>query len=165
MKKSILAFAFIFASLVANAQEAKIIKTVNEAGDVASFELDCSKKFQPLAKGLRYNITRHEFKGPELKNTYRVLLVMEGFYTHILNKEMTISVVLNDGTVIEKRQTIEDDGYFNGACTLIINSINGPIKRYIKEIIVHADKDVPYVISEYYSTLFNKNLNNIISAK
>jgi hypothetical protein len=165
MKKSIIAFAFVFVSLVANAQEAKIIKGVNEAGDVASFELDCSKKFQPLAKGLRYTITRHEFKGPELKNTYRVLLVMEGFYTHILNKEMAISVVLNDGTVIEKRQTIEDDGYFNGACTVIINSINGPVKRYIKEIIVHADNDVSYMITEHYSTLFNKNLNNIISAK
>jgi hypothetical protein len=165
MKNSIITFAFVLISLVVHAQEAKIIKGVNEAGDVASFELDCSKKFQPLAKGLRYTITRHEFKGPELKNTYRVLLVMEGFYTHILNKEMTISVVLSDGSVIEKRQTIEDDGYFNGACTLIINAINGPVNRYIKEIIVHADKDVPYVISEHFSTLFNKNLNNIISAK
>lgn len=165
MKKSILAFAFVFVSLVANAQEAKIIKGVNEAGDVASFELDCSKKFQPLAKGLRYNITRHEFKGPELKNTYRVLLVMEGFYTHILNKEMAVTVVLNDGTRIEKRQTIEDDGYFNGTCTVIINTINGPFTRHIKEIIVHADKDFSYIITDHYGILFNKNLNNIISAK
>ena len=77
-------------SLVTNAQVVKIITTVNEVGDVGSFELDCTKKFPVLAKGLKYNITRHEFKGADLKNTYHVMLVMDGFYTTTLNSKMTI---------------------------------------------------------------------------
>ncbi|WP_395051621.1 hypothetical protein [Flavobacterium sp.] len=79
MRKLALSIAFLMTSVIINAQEAKIITTVNEAGDVASFELDCSKTFPTLAKGLKYNITRHEFKGVELKNTYHIMLVMDGF--------------------------------------------------------------------------------------
>jgi hypothetical protein len=44
---------------------AKKITTVNDAGNVASFVLDCSSKFPLLAMGLNYNITHHEFKDPE----------------------------------------------------------------------------------------------------
>ncbi|MDQ8014650.1 MAG: hypothetical protein REI96_19535 [Flavobacterium nitrogenifigens] len=111
MKVILFMLSFFVASFSINAQAAKVLTSVNEAGDVATYELDCSVKFQTLAKGLRYNITRHEFKGPELKNTYRLLLVMDGFYSKTLNSEMTISAVLSDGTKIEARKTIEDDGY------------------------------------------------------
>lgn len=79
MKKSILILAFLSVSLASSAQ-ARVLKSVNDAGDVGTFELDCTVKFQTLGQGLRYNITRHEFKGPEMKNTYRLLLVMDGFY-------------------------------------------------------------------------------------
>ncbi|HEU0125820.1 MAG TPA: hypothetical protein VFQ56_05925, partial [Flavobacterium sp.] len=144
---------------------AKIITSVNDAGDVATYELDCSVRFQSLAKGLRYNITRHEFKGPEMKNSYRLLLVMDGFYSKTLNKEMTISAVLSDGTVLEARKIIEDDGFFDGACTLKIKDPKALLKADIDKVIVHADKDVVYSISEPNKTLFKKNLENIIKAK
>lgn len=165
MKKLITTIAFAFASIVLNAQEAKVLKGVNEAGDVASFELDCTKKFPVLAKGLRYNITRHEFKGPDMRNTYRIMLVMDGFYTNVLNSEMTISAVLTDGSVISKKETIESDGYFDGACTLTMNAIKGPVELSIKQITIHADKDVVYTVSEQNRVFFTKNLNNIITAK
>ena len=118
MRKLALSMALLLMGLVMNAQVAKIITTVNEAGDVGSFELDCTKKFPVLAKGLKYNITRHEFKGADLKNTYHVMLVMDGFYTTALNSKMTVSVVFSDGTKVTEVETIEDDGYFDGACTL-----------------------------------------------
>jgi hypothetical protein len=51
MRKLALSVAFLISSLVINAQEAKIITTVNKAGDVASFDLDCTVKFPTLAKG------------------------------------------------------------------------------------------------------------------
>lgn len=104
MKKLILIMVFFFLNFIVNAQAAKILKSVNDDGDVATFELDCSVQFQTLAKGLRYNITRHEFKGPELKNNYRLLLVMDGFYSKTLNKTMTISAVLSDGTILEAKK-------------------------------------------------------------
>jgi hypothetical protein len=165
MKKSITIIAFLVASIVANAQEAKIIKGVNEAGDVASFELDCTKKFPALAKGLRYNITRHEFKGAELKNNYHIMLVMDGFYSTTLNNEMTISAVFSDGTIVDKRETIESHGYFNGACTLTIKNPDGLLKLDLKQVIVHADKDVIYIISAQDNNTFKKNLSNIVTAK
>src|SRR3970040_2877441 len=108
MRKLALSIALVLTSLVINAQEAKIITTVSEAGDVASFELDCSKKFPTLAKSLKYNITRHEFKGADLKNTYHLLLVMDGFYTSALNSKMTISAVFSDGTKVKEIKTIKD---------------------------------------------------------
>lgn len=157
--------SFFVASFSINAQAAKVITSVNEAGDVATYELDCSVKFQTLAKGLRYNITRHEFKGPELKNTYRLLLVMDGFYSKTLNSEMKISAVLSDGTVIEARKTIEDDGFFDGACTLKIKDPEGLLNANIDKVIVHADKDVVYPLSEQSRAVFKKNLGNIINAK
>ena len=85
MRKLILSLFLILTGLVSNGQVLKVITTVNEAGDVASFDLDCTKKFPLLAKGLKYNISRHEFQGSELKNTYHVMLVMDGFYTTALN--------------------------------------------------------------------------------
>lgn len=148
-----------------NAQAAKIVREVNEAGDVASFELDCSVQFQTLAKGLRYNITRHEFKGPELKNSYRLLLVMDGFYSKTLNKTMTISAVLSDGTVIEAKKIIEDDGFFDGACTLKIKDPKALLEANIDKVIVHADKDVVYTLSVKNKEIFKENLSNIINAK
>ncbi len=157
--------SFFVASFSVNAQAAKVITSVNEAGDVATFELDCSVKFQTLAKGLRYNITRHEFKGPELKNSYRLLLVMDGFYSKTLNSEMTISAVLSDGTVIEARKTIEDDGFFDGACTLKIKDPQALLNADIDKVIVHADKDVVYTLTPQNRAVFKKNLNNIINAK
>lgn len=157
--------SFFVASFSINAQAAKVITSVNEAGDVATYELDCSVKFQTLAKGLLYNITRHEFKGPELKNTYRLLLVMDGFYSKTLNSEMKISAVLSDGTVIEARKTIEDDGFFDGACTLKIKDPEGLLNANIDKVIVHADKDVVYPLSEQSRAVFKKNLSNIINAK
>lgn len=164
MKKNILIFAFLAVNLAANAQ-AKVLTSVNEAGDVATFELDCTSKFQTLAKGLRYNITRHEFRGPEMKNSYRLLLVMDGFYSSTLNSTMTISAVLSDGTVLAAKKTIEDDGYFDGACTLKIKDPKALLEENIDKVIIHADKDVVYTLSEQNKAVFKKNLRNIINAK
>lgn len=165
MKKVVLVFVFLVIGISVNAQAAKIIKQVSEAGDVASFELDCSVQFQSLAKGLRYNITRHEFKGPELKNSYRLMLVMDGFYSKTLNKTMTISAVLSDGTIIEAKKIIEDDGFFDGACTLKIKDPKALLEANIDKVIVHADKDVVYTLSAKNKEVFKKNLSNIINAK
>jgi hypothetical protein len=164
MKKVMVMFAFLVVGLNANAQ-AKILKEVNEAGDVASFELDCTVKFQTLAKGLRYNITRHEFKGPELKNSYRLMLVMDGFYSKTLNNTMTISAVLSDGTVLEAKKIIEDDGYFDGACTIKIKDPKALLVLDIKQVIVHAEKDVVYPLTAKNQEIFKKNLNAIYTAK
>ncbi|OIV39556.1 hypothetical protein [Flavobacterium johnsoniae] len=165
MKVILILLSFFAVNVSIYAQEAKVLKSVNDAGDVATFELDCSAQFQSLAKGLRYNITRHEFKGPELKNTYRLLLVMDGFYSKTLNKEMTISAVLNDGTTIQAKKIIEDDGFFDGACTLKIKDPQALLKADIDKVIVHADKDVVYPLSEQNKAVFKKNLANIINAK
>jgi len=162
--KKLYVFLIFLAVVQLNAQ-AKVLTSVNEAGDVATYELDCSVKFQTLAKGLRYNITRHEFKGPELKNSYRLMLVMDGFYSKTLNKEMTISAVLNDGSVIQARKVIEDDGFFDGACTLKIKDPKALLEANIDKVIVHADKDVVYTLSEQNKALFKKNLNAIMKAK
>jgi len=167
MRKLVVSFAFLMTTVIINAQEAKIITTVNQAGDVASFDLDCSKKFPTLAKGLKYNITRHEFKGPDLKNTYHVMLVMDGFYTTALNNKMTISAVFSDGTKVSEIETIEDDGYFDGACTLKMNSPPElALKLDLKQIIVATGtKEVIYTISAQKSVEFKKNLQNIVNAK
>lgn len=162
--KVLLIVLFFFASFSINAQ-AKVITSVNDAGDVATYELDCTVKFQSLAKGLRYNITRHEFKGEEMRNSYRIMLVMDGFYSKTLNKEMTISAVLNDGTVLEARKIIEDDGFFDGACTLKIKDPQALLKANIDKVIVHADKEVVYTISAQNKAVFKKNLENVIKAK
>lgn len=164
MKKLMAVLVFLIASSQINAQ-AKVLTSVNDAGDVATFELDCSEKFQTLAKGLRYNITRHEFKGPEMKNSYRLMLVMDGFYSKTLNKEMTISAVLSDGTVMQAKKVIEDDGFFDGACTLKIKDPKGLLALDIVKVIVHADKDVVYTLSDKSKVVFKKNLSNIIAAK
>jgi hypothetical protein len=166
MRKLALSIAFLITGVVINAQEAKIITTVSEAGDVASFDLDCSVKFPTLAKGLKYNITRHEFKGAELKNTYHIMLVMDGFFTTTLNNKMTISAVFSDGTTVSEVETIEDDGYFDGACTLKLNSPPElALNLDLKQIIVHGEKDVVYTISAQKSKEFRKNLYNIVNAK
>ncbi|MBA4320778.1 MAG: hypothetical protein C0412_20495 [Flavobacterium sp.] len=166
MRKLALSIALVLTSLVINAQEAKIITTVSEAGDVASFELDCSKKFPTLAKGLKYNITRHEFKGADLKNTYHIMFVMDGFFTTTLNNKMTFSAVFSDGTTVSEIETLEDDGYFDGACTLKLQSPpEMALNLDLKKIIVHGDKDVVYTISEQKSKEFKKNLYNIVNAK
>ena len=167
MRKLALSIAFLLTSLVINAQVPKIITTVNDAGDVASFELDCSKKFPLLAKGLKYNITRHEFKGSELKNTYHLMLVMDGFYTAALNNQMTITAVFSDGTKVSEIETIESDGYFDGACTLKMNSPPKIGLEYaIKQIIVNTGtKEVVYEISPQKSLELKKNLQNIVNAK
>jgi len=165
MKKSILVFVFLILTAVVNSQTAKVIKGVNEAGDVASFELDCSVRFPSLAKGLRYNITRHEFKGPEMKNSYRIMLVMDGFYSKTLNNSMSISAVLSDGNVIQAKKIIEEDGFFDGACTLKIKDPNALLKDDIVKVIVHADKDVVYNLSEKSQADFKKNLKAVITAK
>lgn len=164
MKKLILIFAFLAVNITANSQ-AKVLTSVNEAGDVATFELDCTSKFQTLAKGLRYNITRHEFRGSEMKNSYRLLLVMDGFYSNTLNNTMTISAVLSDGTVLAAKKTIEEDGYFDGACTLKIKDPKALLEENIDKVIIHADKDVVYTLSEQNKAVFKKNLSNIINAK
>ena len=167
MRKLAVSFAFLITSFIINAQEAKIVTTVNQAGDVASFDLDCTVKFPTLAKGLKYNITRHEFKGPELKNTYHLMLVMDGFYTTALNNKMTISAVFSDGTKVSEIETIEDDGYFDGACTLKMNSPPElALKLDLKQITVATGiKEVIYTISAQKSAEFKKNLQNIVSAK
>lgn len=165
MKIILVLVSFFAATISINAQAAKVLTSVNDAGDVATYELDCTTKFQTLAKGLRYNITRHEFKGAELKNSYRLLLVMDGFYSKTLNKEMTISAVLTDGTVIEARKIIEDDGFFDGACTLKIKDPNALLAANIDKVVVHADKEVVYKVSEQSRAIFKKNLSNIINAK
>ncbi len=151
--------------IAVQAQTVNVIKGVNDAGDVASFELDCSVKFPTLAKGLRYNITRHEFKGPEMKNSYRLMLVMDGFYSKTLNNTMTISAVLSDGTILQAKKIIEDDGFFDGACTIKIKDPKALLEANIDKVIVHADKDVVYDLSATNKAVFKKNLNAIITAK
>lgn len=167
MGKLALSVAFLLVSIVTNAQESKIITRVDDSGDVASFELDCSEKFQTLAKGLRYNITRHEFKGVEKKNTYRILFVMDGFFTTALNSKMTFSAVFVDGTMTSEEETVESDGYFSGACTLLLNSPPElGLKTDLKEIILNTgNKKVVYAITAQRAKEFRKNLQNIVDAK
>jgi hypothetical protein len=167
MRKVVLSMLLLLTSFIVNAQVAKIVTTVNQAGDVASFELDCTVKFPTLAKGLKYNITRHEFKGPELKNIYHLMLVMDGFYSTALNSKMTISAVFSDGTTVSEVETIEDDGYFDGACTLKLSS---PPKiamdNDLKQIMINTGtKEVVYTISAQKSAELRKNLLNIVNAK
>ena len=165
--KKLAILLFVFSSIFMQAQVAKIIKSVNAEGDIASFELDCSKNFQVLAKGLHYNISRHEFKGVEKKNVYHLLLVMEERFISVLNKEMTISAVFSDGSKISKKETVENDGFFDGACTLKMKGKKmSPGIRLVK-VIVHnsTDKDQVYVISEKEASIFKSNLANIIDAK
>ncbi|WP_244534363.1 hypothetical protein [Flavobacterium fluvii] len=150
-----------------NAQVAKIITSVNEAGDVGRFELDCSKRFPVLAKGLKYTITRHEFKGADLKNTYHVMLVMDGFFTDALNSNMTISAVFSDGTAVTEQETIETDGYFDGACTLKLASppVLG-LTLDLKQVIINTGtKQVVYTITPEKSKEFKTNLQNVVNAK
>ena len=78
---------------------------------------------------------------------------------------MTISAVLNDGTVIEARKTIEDDGFFDGACTLKIKDPKALLEANIAKVVVHADKDVVYTLSEQNKAIFKKNLSNIMTEK
>ncbi len=167
MKKLALSTVFVLMSLVMNAQVAKVITAVNEAGDVGSFELDCTKRFPILAKGLKYNINRHEFKGVEQKNVYHIMLVMDGFYTTALNSKMTISVVFSDGTTVSEVETIEDDGYFDGACTLKMGSPPElALTLDLKQVIVNTgSKEVVYVITAQKALEFRKNLENIVNAK
>ena len=49
MRKLVVSMAFLLTSIVMNAQVPKIITRVDDSGDVASFELDCSIKFPTLA--------------------------------------------------------------------------------------------------------------------
>ncbi|QBN20343.1 hypothetical protein [Flavobacterium nackdongense] len=167
MRKLTLSLAFLFSSFLIQAQIAKIVTRVDEAGDVASFELDCTVKFPTLAKGLKYNITRHEFKGPELKNTYHLMLVMDGFFTSTLNEVMTISIVFSDGSKVSEIETIESDGYFDGACT--INMKSPPelsLKHYLKKVVVNTGKkEVVYEVSAQKSKEYRKNIENIVNAK
>ena len=167
MRKILLSVLLLLASFAVNAQIPKIITAVNESGDVASFELDCTVKFPTLAKGLKYNITRHEFKGPDLKNTYHLMLVMDGFYTKALNSKMTISAVFSDGTTVSEMKTLEDDGYFDGACTLKLNSPPKiALEQDLKKIIVNTGtKEVEYTITAKKSAEVKKNLQNIVNAK
>jgi hypothetical protein len=78
---------------------------------------------------------------------------------------MTISAVLNDGNVIQARKVIEEDGFFDGACTLKIKDPKALLEANIDKVIVHADKDVVYTLSEQNKALFKKNLKAIINAK
>ncbi len=167
MKKVVLSIALMLASFMVNAQTAKIVTAVNEAGDVASFELDCSIKFPTLAKGLKYNITRHEYKGQELKNDYHLMLVMDGFFVKTLNSKMTISAEFSDGTTISEIETLENDGYFDGACTLEMGSPpEKALTLEIKKVIINTGKkEVVYTILPQKSKEFKQNLQNIVSAK
>lgn len=167
MRKLLLSIVFVLTSLATNAQVAKIITAVNEAGDVGSFELDCTKKFPVLAKGLKYNITRHEFKGADLKNIYHVMLVMDGFYTTTLNNKMTVSVVFSDGTKVTEAEIIEDDGYFDGACTLKMASPPElALTLDLQKVIINTgSKEVVYTVSPQKSKEFKINLKNVVEAK
>ncbi|HQE34263.1 MAG TPA: hypothetical protein PLO52_07385 [Flavobacterium alvei] len=167
MRKLALIIAFLLTGLFVNAQVKKIVISVDESVDVASFDLDCSKSFPTLAKGLKYNVTRHEYKGEELKNTYHLLLVMDGFFTKTLNKKMTISVVFSDDTTFSEIETIENDGYFDGACTLKMKSPpENALTLDLKKVIVSTGtKDVVYTISAQKAADFKKNIQNIVTAK
>ena len=62
---------------------------------------------------------------------------------------------------------IEDDGYFDGACTLKLNSPPElALKLDLKQIIVNTGtKEVVYTLSAQKSMEFKKNLQNIVNAK
>jgi pyruvate/2-oxoglutarate dehydrogenase complex dihydrolipoamide dehydrogenase (E3) component len=91
---------------------------------------------------------------------------MDGFFTTALNSNMTISAVFTDGTKISERETIEDDGYFDGACTLKLNDPASKLNLNLKQIIVNTgNKEVVYDISPKKNSEFKKNLKNIIEAK
>jgi pyruvate/2-oxoglutarate dehydrogenase complex dihydrolipoamide dehydrogenase (E3) component len=92
---------------------------------------------------------------------------MDGFYTTTLNEVMTISIVFSDGTKISEIETIESDGYFDGACTINMSS---PPQRsltlFVKQVIVNTGtKEVVYTISEPKSKEYRKNIENIVNAK
>jgi hypothetical protein len=95
------------------------------------------------------------------------MLVMDGFFTTTLNEVMTISVVFSDGSKVSENETIESDGYFDGACTLNMKSPPElSLKHYLKKVVINTGKkDVVYEISEQKSKEYRKNIENIVNAK
>lgn len=74
------------------------------------------------------------------------MLVMDGFYATALNSKMTISAVFSNGTKVTEIETIEDDGHFDGACTLKLNSPPElELNLDLKQIVVNTGtKEVVY---------------------
>lgn len=164
MKKLLILFLGILA-LQTQAQVKKVLKHTNEIGDITSFELDCTSSFPSLAKGLKYNITRYDMKGQELRSVFRILMVMDGFYSKIKTNEILISAELSNGEITTQKQPLEEDGFFDGTVTLKMDLIKAPVELTIKKIILHAGKDIVYDIPEKNAISFTKNLNAVFLAK
>ena len=75
--------------------------------------------------------------------------------------------MFSDGTTVSKMETIEDDGYFDGACTLTLASPPDlALTLDLQKVIINTgSKQVVYTVSPQKSKEFKMNLKNVVEAK
>src|SRR5438045_3487503 len=103
MKKNTLTLFFVLLGIVVNAQKFKVLKEENKEGGLTSYKLDCSKGNPLLAYNLKYTINKDVFESKNKQDVYYVTLLLKGAYESTLNKELTISTIFEDGTIVTNK--------------------------------------------------------------
>jgi hypothetical protein len=165
MKKITLTLALILLGVTANAQNFKVLKTENSEWGTTSFRLDCIKRQPLLANKLFYTITKEVFDSKSKKDIYHVSLILKDSFKPTLNKELTISSIFEDGTIITSKETLEDGGNFNGVCTIDIKLLNFIKKVGLKEIRFNGASNKSFMVNKKNRVDFIENLNNIVDSE
>jgi hypothetical protein len=165
MKKSIFTIAVFLTGLFAGAQDFKILKEENKEWGITNYKLDCSKNSPLLANKLNYNLNKVVFDSKEKQDVYHVTLLVKGAYKNPLNKDLTISTILEDGTVITNKETLEDGGNFNGKCTLHLVRFDQMRKIGIKEIKINGVSEKSFKVNKKNRKDLMKNMNSIVDAE
>lgn len=165
MKKSILTIVILLTGLLSSAQSFKVLKEENKEWGIISYKLDCSKSSPLLANKLNYTINKDVFESKNKEDVYHITLLLKGAYKPALNKEMIISTIFEDGTIVTNKETLEDGGHFDGKCTLHLVKIDQIRKVGIKEIKINGATDKPFIVNKKNRADFIKNLNNVVNAE
>jgi hypothetical protein len=165
MKKITLTLLLVLLGISANAQKFKVIKTENSDWGATHFSLDCEKHLPLMANKLFYTINKDVFESKSKPDVYRVTLLLKGGYKPTLNKELTISTLFEDGSVLTSKETLEDGGHFNGVCTLHFSNLEVIKKKGIKEIKINGAVDKPFVVNKKNRMDFIKNLNAVADSE
>jgi hypothetical protein len=165
MKKITLTLMLVLLGIIANAQKFKVVKTENSNWGTTHFSLDCEKHQPLMANKLFYTISKEVFANKTKKEIYHISLILKDSYKPTLNKELTISALFEDGSVVTSKETLEDGGHFNGVCTLHINNIDIIKKKGIKEIKINGAVDKPFVVNKKNRIDFIKNLNTVADSE
>jgi hypothetical protein len=117
----------------------------------------------PLAPGLTYVFVKEKHKDKKGDVFYFLKITMDHPFTKTLNNELTTDIEFGNGDFVTKRETKENEGWFDGTFTIGMYFIKKTQEFGMAHFIIKGDKTQIYCIDRITNDDYKNKFKELVN--